>query len=273
MTMRGVTLAEDITMPRPTALLIVLPLMFVNAACLNSQDPEESERWGDRQWRDAVRENEQRLKSEDERGRGALSGVSGLTEGFGQLIDNLTGKKPMNAAKNLLDPADADRRREAIVYLADRPYGRQDPYTDYYEELARTDNDYLVRAMAVRALNRARDEAATPVFIAALEDQHPLVRLEAAKALANVPDEKAVAPLIKRLDNPEETPDVRIAAADALRNYRTAPAAQALVRVLRDRDFAVSWQARRGLKLMTGRDYRYDQGAWLTYLSEGAPFG
>jgi HEAT repeat protein len=99
------------------------------------------------------------------------------------------------------------------------------------------------------------------------------VRLEAAKALANVPDERAIAPLIKRLDNAEESVDVRIAAADALRNFRTPLAAQALVRVLRDRDFAVSWQARKGLKLMTGRDYRYDQAAWLTYLSEEAPFG
>jgi len=266
-------------MPRRlTPLTIVLPLMLINAACLNRQDPEESERWGDRQWRQAVRENEQRLKPEDQRARGgALSGVGSawreFRSGLGQLFDYATGNRPINAAKQLLDPANADRRREAIVYLADRPYGRQDPYTDYYQELARTDSDYLVRAMAIRALNRARDQEAAPAFSAALEDQSPLVRLEAAKALANVPGERAVAPLIRHLDNPEESADVRIAAADALRNFPTIPAAQALVRVLRDRDFGVSWQARRSLRLMTGRDHGYDQAAWLTYLSESAPFG
>ena len=256
-------------MPR-APLLILAPLLFVNTACLDVQDKEERERWGERDWRQAVQENEERLKSEDERGGG---GFASLGAGVGQLTDLITGNKPSNQARALLDPASADRRRDAIVYLADRGYGRGDPYTDYYQELARSDGDYLVRAMAIRALNRARDETATPVFIQALDDESPLVRLEAAKALANVPDEKAVAPLIKRLDNADESADVRIAAADALRNYRTPLVAQALVRVLRDRDFGVSWQARKGLKLMTGRDLRYDQGAWLTYLSEGSPLG
>jgi hypothetical protein len=272
-------------MPRPrrrrTSLLIlvgVAPLMFLSVACLNPQEPEERERWGDREWRQAVRANEERLKPEEQRsGGGVFSGIgsawSGLTGGIGQLIDYVKGERPINYAKQLLDPANGDNRREAIVYLSDHDYGRRDPYTNYYEELARTDNDYLVRSMAVRALNRARDKEAVPALVAALDDAHPVVRLEAAKALANVPDDRAVAPLIKRLDDPEESVDVRIAAADALRNFRSPLAAQALVRVLRDRDFAVAWQSRNSLKLMTGRDYRYDQAAWLTYLSEGSPFG
>ena len=268
-------------MPRRTSLLILLgvaPLMFLNVACLNPQEPEERERWGDREWREAIRANEERLKPEGERrNRGLFSGVgsawSGLTGGIGHLIDYIKGERPINYAKQLLDPANADNRRDAIVYLAGHDYGRRDPYTNYYEELARTDNDFLVRAMALRALNRARDKEAVPVYIAALDDQHPFVRLEAAKALANIPDERAVAPLIKRLDNADEGVDVRIAAADALRNFRSPLAAQALVRVLRDRDFAVAWQSRNSLKLMTGRDYRYDQAAWLTFLSEGNPFG
>src|SRR5688500_16092318 len=175
----------------PRALLLILaPLLFVNTACLDVQDKEERERWGEREWRQAIRENEERLKSEDERGGG--SAFARLGAGAGQLTDLVTGNKPNNQARALLDPASADRRREAIVYLADREYGRRDPYTDYYQELARTDGDYLVRAMAIRALNRARDESATPVFIQALDDPSPLVRLEAAKALASVPDENAV---------------------------------------------------------------------------------
>jgi hypothetical protein len=259
-------------------LILVAPLMFLNVACLNTQEPEERERWGDRQWRQAVRANAERLKPEEQRREGGIfSGVgkawSGFTGGIGDLIDFVKGDRAINYAKQLLDPTNADNRREAIVYLAGQEYGRRDPYNNFFEEMTRTDNDYLVRAMAVRALNRARDEDAVPTLVLALDDPHPLVRLEAAKALANIPDDRAVAPLIKRLDNPDESVDVRIAAADALRNFRSPLAAQALVRVLRDRDFAVAWQSRNSLKLMTGRDYRYDQAAWLTYLSEGDPFG
>ena len=50
--------------------------------------------------------------------------------------------------------------------------------------------------------------------------------------------------------------------------------ALALISVLRDREFGVSWQARWSLKLMTGKDYRYDQAAWLTFLGgTEKPFG
>jgi HEAT repeat protein len=166
-----------------------------------------------------------------------------------------------------------------VVYLSKRDFGRKDPYVKYYAEMARSDEDHTVRAMAIRALNRVRDKEVTSLYIRALEDPHPLVRLEAAKALANIPDEVAVPALIKhlkgrvevltkgRLEVEDETTDVRVACADALRNFRTSEVAQALVGVLRDRDFAVCWQSRVSLKLITGQDYRYDQAAWLDYLT------
>jgi HEAT repeat protein len=62
--------------------------------------------------------------------------------------------------------------------------------------------------------------------------------------------------------------DVRIAAADALRCYRTDEVAHALIDVLDDADFAVAWQARQSLRLMTAYDFHYDERAWLVYLSE-----
>jgi HEAT repeat protein len=104
------------------------------------------------------------------------------------------------------------------------------------------------------------------VFLSALEERNENVRLEAAKALANVPDASAVGPLIRHMENPEENVDVRIACADALRQYPTSEVAQALVRALRDRNFGISWQARKSLQLMTGHDFRYDTVAWLNYL-------
>ena len=42
--------------------------------------------------------------------------------------------------------------------------------------------------MAIRALNICRDATATSIFINGLKDDNELVRLESAKALANIPD-------------------------------------------------------------------------------------
>ncbi len=140
--------------------------------------------------------------------------------------------------------------------------------------MARTDSDPAVRSMALRALNRARDKRAVPVFLAALDEKNDDIRLEAAKGLANIPDPSAMTPLMRHLDSPDENVDVRVACADALRLYRTSESAQVLVRALRDRNFGVAWQARKSLQLMTGKDYRYDPAAWLAFLSgTNKPFG
>ena len=67
--------------------------------------------------------------------------------------------------------------------------------------------------------------------------------------------------------------DVRIAAADALRNYRNLDSARTLVNLLNERDFGIAWQSHRSLVLLTRRDLRYDQAAWLQFLSSNAnPF-
>jgi hypothetical protein len=244
---------------------------------------EESEAWGPKQWQEAKQDNQQRYLSEDQRNASSLNFIDkaaqNIWEGIVHIYNYITGNTPFNAAKDMLDPSYPDRRREAVVYLSKREYGRRDPYAKYFAEMAHVDDDATVRAMAIRALNRCRYKASIPVYIQALEDASPLVRLEAAKALANMPDPGAIDALIKHLkgniqvrvkDNlepQEETGDVRVACADALRCYGSGDVTEALASVLRDRNFAVSWQARKSLKLITGQDYRYDDSAWLTYLS------
>lgn len=250
----------------------VLLLALTLAGCFDKPYPEEREGWSASRWQQAQKEDQQRLLSEDQRNSGGVlapvkKAGSGAWELITRIYNQATGNTPFDAVKNMLNTDAPDLRREAVVYLSKRPYGRNDPYISYYIELARSDVDYTVRAMAIRALNRARAAQATDLFIAALDDKNELVRLEAAKALANIPDANATSALIKRLGNADEGTDVRIAAADALRNFKTIESAQALVRVLQDRNFGVAWQARRSLRLMTGQDLRYDTVAWLTLLS------
>lgn len=181
------------------------------------------------------------------------------------------------------DPIFPDRRRLGVNETVVRHVGKFPPYTLKYIQLAENDPDFTVRAIAIRALNRSRDANATPLFIRGLSDPQPLVRLECAKALNRVPDSASVPLLIIHLQpnyetgaidpetgNPktqDETQDVRIAAAEALRHYKTLNVARALIDVLDSRDFGIAWQARNSLHEITGADLGYDQAAWLNYLT------
>ena len=191
-------------------------------------------------------------------------------------FESFTGGTALKAARAMYNEQLPDERRKGINKLVEHEYGRRAPYTKRYIELASADPDFLVRATAIRALNISRYKPATPVFIAALKDKdaHPMVRLEAAKALANVPDPDAAKLLIDAVQNATEDRDVRIAAADALKHYKQIDVARTLAGTLRGNDFGLAWQSRRSLEDLTGRDLRYDQSAWLAYLTGPTkPFG
>jgi hypothetical protein len=194
---------------------------------------------------------------------------------FGQrMLNFFTGNTPINAAKKMEDQYFPDERRVGIAKLADQSFGRQEPYTKRYQQIAQFDSDWLVRATAIRALNRSRDASATPIFIRALNDDNEVVRIEAAKALANVPDPNATPVLVRLVGNANESKDVRIWAAAALRHYRTLEVARTLTNQLGGREFGVAWQSRKSLISLTGRDFNYDETAWLEFLTgPEKPFG
>lgn len=188
--------------------------------------------------------------------------------------DLLAGNNAARYARMMETADSADRRRQGISRLVEFDFARRPPYTTRYRQIARNDEDYLVRAQAIRALNRSRDTGAAELYIDALTDPSELVRLEAAKALKNMPTPDAVGPLLAVIDRPEETRDVRIAAAEALRHYPRIEVARSLVDKLDERDFGVAWQARRSLRTITSHDYGYDEAAWLAFLTgPEAPFG
>ena len=205
-----------------------------------------------------------------------------------QLVMYYMGETPGHYAQMMEDEQSADQRRTGMLRLvSDYDFARKDPYTKRYWQIAQGDPDPLVRVAAVRALNRSRQTSVTPIAIRYMDDTNPLLRLEAAKALANIPEPKAVPALTRHLaaaievmgpaGRPEslpETRDVRVACADALRNYPDKDVAKSLVDALNEKEFEVSWQARQSLILMTGHDYRYDQSRWRDYfLKADKPFG
>jgi len=177
------------------------------------------------------------------------------------------GDRPNRAAKLMEERSSADARRRGINDLVRWDFALNGPYVKRYRQIATADPDPLVRATAIRALNRARDAEARPIFIGALRDASVDVRMEAAKALNNLPDANAADPLVRVVTNPEEDRDVRIAAASALRHYKSLEVARALVPRLNEHDFAIAWQSRRSLRRITGKDLRYDEAAWLAYIA------
>ena len=193
--------------------------------------------------------------------------VGGLIDFVGDRIAFMQGDTPVRAAKMTTDEASADNRRDGIYKLAGYEFAHRPPYTTRYEQMAQVDPDPTVRAAALRACSIANDSHATSLFVSCLSDKSELVRLEAAKGLCNLPDANAVAALLHASGSPDENRDVRIAATDALKYYRTPEVARGLVNSLTDRDFALAFQARRSLIYMTHRDFEFDQGKWLGYFA------
>jgi hypothetical protein len=169
---------------------------------------------------------------------------------------------------------DGQLRRAALLRLAERSGGKTEPFLAIYRKAGQLDPDPLVRAAGVRALNISRDVLAGPVFSAALGDGDGLVKLEAAKGLGNIPYAPAAAKLLAIVADESASLDLRIASADALRHYKSLEAGRALINQLNNKSFALAWQSRRSLFLMTGKDFRYNEGAWLEFITgPGKPLG
>jgi hypothetical protein len=204
----------------------------------------------------------------DATGLGAVAAVRHvIVSSIYHVYQRINGDTPLKFAREM-ESKNADREREGILKLANYRFARTNPIYAKRWDLIANDRaaDATVQAAAIRAMNHSRDGAHKQSFVDAMDDADEAVRLEAAKALANVPDEKAVPKLIAHLQKDDDK-DVRIACADALREYKTAEVARALVSVLPDRDFGVAFRARESLLLMTGRNFRFDEAKWLDYFA------
>lgn len=189
--------------------------------------------------------------------------------GTKHFIDTLNGQTPIKDAAAMEDAKSPDNRRQGILKLANYRFARTNPiYAKRWDQIASEPAaDPTVRAAAIRAMNHARNKQHGQTFVDALGDADAAVRLEAAKALANLPNDAAAPKLIERLQK-DDNQDVRIACADALRLYKTPEVARALVGVLPERQFGVAYRARESLMLMTGHNFRWDEAAWLDYFAK-----
>jgi len=185
-------------------------------------------------------------------------------------FDNLTGNTEKHAALMMVNADQPDQSREGIFRIAEfmQDEGVRPAYTNYLVIIARTSKDYTVRAAALRVLNEFRVRQVVPIAIEDMEYPQPLVQLEAAKALANIPDTTAIPVLVRHLKDTTSNADVRIACADALRNFTQPDSLDALTATLGDMDFSVAYQSRQSLRIATFHDFQYDRLQWQAFVDQ-----
>lgn len=177
------------------------------------------------------------------------------------MYKKMVGTSPKQEVAMAFDPNDADNRRVGITKLSNRDYGLKEPYLKGYAAILRNDQEPLVRSVAARALGKAKDPAYLMDLVHALADKDPGVRVDVAVALDSLTGEGAIEALrVHAAQDPAE--DVRAHAAKALRHYPRKEVQETLLGCLQDKSFTVRYQAHAALVEMTGRDAGYDPDAW-----------
>lgn len=200
---------------------------------------------------------------------GGLGGCETAAQDFGEFM-NFNAPSPTEAATWMFH-RDAEKRRLGITLISNSYFGGEEPYMKVYRE-AITDADPMVRAACARALGfHGAPEDALPLATA-LSDSSELVRWESAKALQRIYNEAAVPALNNAVVN-DSSVDVRMAAANALGQYRERRVLEALIRALDDPSLGVSHHAQRSLRILTGENFGSDPVAWFDWSRSAAePF-
>ncbi|MEX2671548.1 MAG: HEAT repeat domain-containing protein [Phycisphaeraceae bacterium] len=181
-------------------------------------------------------------------------------------VNSMFPPAPGEVAREAFNVYDPDRRRRAVNTLASAPWGGEATYLRTYRLLV-DDPDPTVRAACLRALARHGYPSDVSAITPYLRDRTSFVRWEAAMALERLHHPDAVDPLVATLREDEDA-DVRLAAARALGQYPQDRVFETLVGALNDRQYSVVRQAARSLRLLTGADIGDSNSAWLAWADE-----
>ena len=148
--------------------LLLILLTFAAAGCSQTADPDPFAL--DRDSGLAVDE-----------GVASLVGTAVGAVGYALDAIGLSNDRPPSyyAERLVAQGTPADVRAEAINGLVRNDFAKREPYTDAYAVFAADAPDPLVRATAIRALNRSGDRGRTGLLVAALDDADARVRIEA----------------------------------------------------------------------------------------------
>lgn len=181
---------------------------------------------------------------------------------------------PADAAAWAADPYDPDKRARGTLMLANAPFGGGEVYLALYREHLK-DESSNVRAVSARALGMHGSPEDVPRLTPLLSAEDKSVRLEATRALQRLYNPVAVAPLVDRVMESKETaPEIRAEAASALGQYAEPKALQALIAALADPSLVVNRTAHDSLRTLTGQDdLPAERKPWVKWAKDTkAPF-
>ncbi len=196
-----------------------------------------------------------------------------IGEDLSNLGEVLMPMTPNQAARLMVDPHDPDNRRRGTVLIANSPFGGTDSYVAVYRDRTLHERNPLVKAASISALGRFGEPDDAPAIAASLESDNFQVRWESAKALQRIHNPAVIPALVAVLRKEHEHPDIRVAAASALGQYPQDRVFQSLLGALDAPELAVNLAARRSLRTLTGEDVGPDPTDWLRwYNSTEKPF-
>lgn len=183
-----------------------------------------------------------------------------------------------------LSKSNADDRREAVTRLAEGPeYARAEVFA-VLDAVARTDPMDQIRCIAIRGLSRYKDDRPVGTLLAVLQASKPGesalaatddTRWEALRALAELDQRKALAStqrdlardLAIRMAEFDSSRSVRITATEMLGCFRDRAVLSPLIRLLREKDFAIAERAELSLIALTGTTHDFDADAWESWVA------
>lgn len=204
-----------------------------------------------------------------------LSGCQAMRDDFTALKDDLIPPSPRQAAQDMVDPYDAEKRRRGTMLIANAPFGGAEPYVRLYADKVQYEENPLALTAAIRALARHGGPEHTVLVAERLRHESAQVRWEAAKGLQRLHEPEIVPVLLAVVRDESEDVDVRQAAIIALGQYPEDRVFQALVSptALDARELELNIAARASLRTLTGHDLGSTPGDWLAwYNGRDAPF-
>jgi hypothetical protein len=171
----------------------------------------------------------------------------------------------------MIDPYDSDNRRRGTVLISNSTFGGVEHYVAFYRDMVLNERDPIVKAAAIRALARHGQPDDAIRIVPHLTHENMQVRWEAAKGLQRLHNAVAVPDLLKVLRNEDEHPDVRVAAAVALGQYPEDRVFQGLVAALDARELAINLAAEHSLATLTEKTLGPDAVNWFAWYNSVQP--
>lgn len=184
----------------------------------------------------------------------------------GSILAAFTPMSPAEAARDMVDPFNPDKRFRGMTLISAAPFGGEEVYVNIYRDAIANDSDEGVRAVAARALSIHGSPSDVEKILPLAKSEDRRVRLVAVRALQRLHNPTAVEPLLTRLDAKQETDrDVREAAATALGQYAEPRVVDTLIKAIDDDDLAVVDSSRESLRTLTGADQGLSIKKWQAW--------